>query len=165
MLETAVAQLLFAYSMMTGRRCSLWSVETFARAAHATRHEFGMIGAEGAEMMQGPTLDPETGRELQLRRFRAQAQRAARDTAYYAELFAALEVEPAKLTWDDLQRLPLTTKDAVRNDGDAFVVSRARPFLPRHHHRHDRQTNQHLLLELRDASLLRLAGRPCPGRR
>ena len=129
MLETAVAQLLFAYSMVTGRRCSLWAVETFARAARATRHEFGKIGAEGVAMVQGPTLDAETGRELQLRRFRTQAKRAARETTYYARLFTTLGVDPARLSWDELLKLPLTPKDAVRDDGGAFVRRGAQPYL------------------------------------
>jgi phenylacetate-coenzyme A ligase PaaK-like adenylate-forming protein len=129
MLETAVAQLLYAYSMITGRRCSLWAVETIARAAQATRHEFGRIGAEGAEMMRGPALDAETGRELQLRRFRVQAQRAARETTYYARLFATLGIQPNRFTWDDLHKLPLTPKGAVRADGDAFVRRSSQPYL------------------------------------
>jgi phenylacetate-CoA ligase len=129
MLETAIAQLLFGYSMMTGRRCSIWAIETLVHSARETCREFGNIGVEGAEMVQGPVLDAETRQELQLGRFRAQAQRAASQTIYYENLFSCLGLDPAKLTWGDIPQLPLTTKDSVRDDDGAFVRRGAKPYL------------------------------------
>ncbi len=129
MLETAIAQLLFAYSMMTGRRCSIWAIETLVHSVRDTRHEFGSIGVEGAEMVQGPALDAGTRQEMQLRRFRTQAQRAASETAYYEKLFAALDLNPTGLTWNDISRLPFTTKEAVCRDSSAFVRRGAKSYL------------------------------------
>ena len=126
MIETALAQLRFAYSMLTGQPFSLWSLERIIDALRDTRREFGEIGSEGAEMVQGPALDDETRRELQTRRFR-QAARLARDTAYYGGLFARLALDPQSPI-SNLQ-LPITTKESVRDNPDAFVRRGSRPYL------------------------------------
>jgi hypothetical protein len=87
MLATAVAQLRFAASVGLGVPFSLWSLDQLVNAALDTQHEFGAIGAYGAEVPGGPALDEETRRDMHLRRFRQQARRAARETAYYGRLF------------------------------------------------------------------------------
>jgi phenylacetate-CoA ligase len=129
MLETGLAQLRFAASIIFGTRFSLRSLERLVAALRETQHEFGMIGAEGAELLGGPPLDDETRREMQLRRFRTQAVRAAHETAYYQHLFEHLDLDPARLRYEDIPRLPLTSKEAVRADPDAFVCRTARPYL------------------------------------
>src|SRR3712207_5942282 len=53
--------------------------------------------------------------------------RAARETRYYADLFARSGVNPARLRYADIARLPLTPKEALRNDPDAFVRQGAQP--------------------------------------
>ena len=85
MLETAVAQLRFALSVALGRPFHTPSLDHLVDAICATQHEFGptAIGAEGAEILDGPALDEATRRDMQLRRFRGQAKRGARETAYY----------------------------------------------------------------------------------
>ena len=77
----------------------------------------------------GPVLDEADRREIQLRRFRQQAGRAARETVYYAELFEGLGLEPRRLRWEDLASLPVTPKAALRDAPDAFVRAGARTFL------------------------------------
>jgi len=129
MFETAIAQLRFAVSLASGRPFALWSLEWLIKALRDTRREFGAIGPEGAEVVRGPTLDDATRREMQIRRFRAQAARAARDTEYYPRLFATLGIDPARLRYDDITRVPITSKEAVRDNPDAFVRRGARPFL------------------------------------
>jgi phenylacetate-CoA ligase len=128
MLETAVAQLRFAGSLAFGWRFSLWSLETLVASLRATRDEFGAIDAEGVEAVNGPVLDAETRQEMQLRRFRAQAVRA-KETAYYGRLFTELECDPARLTYADIARLPLTLKATVREQPDAFVRRGSQPYL------------------------------------
>jgi phenylacetate-CoA ligase len=129
MLDTAVAQFRLAIAMLTGRPIPAWALATLIASAKATRHEFGAIGADGAQAALGPTLDATTSREVQLRRFRAQATRAARDTAYYGPLFADLGLDPGKLSSDDIARLPLTPKEALREEPDAFVRRGSVPVL------------------------------------
>ncbi len=91
-----------------------------------TQHEFGSLGPQGGELM-GPTLDEDTRREFQQRRFRKQAVRAARETTYYRDLFQRVGLDPAKLRYDDIPRLPLTPKEAVRGDAEAFIRHTQRP--------------------------------------
>jgi phenylacetate-CoA ligase len=129
MFETAIAQLRFAASLASGKPFALWSLEWLIAALRDTRREFGAIGPEGAEVVRGPSLDDATRREMQIRRFRAQAARAARDTEYYSNLFATLGLDLARLHYDDIARIPITPKEAVRDNPDAFVRRGARPYL------------------------------------
>jgi phenylacetate-CoA ligase len=127
MLETLAAQLRFAASMIFGLPFSTQSLDRLVDALLATQHEFGIIGSEGADMLGGPTLDEETRRAVQQRRFRTQATRAARETTYYGQLFEHLELHPEQLRYEDIQRIPLTHKQALRDDPDAFVRRTAQP--------------------------------------
>src|SRR6185436_5633689 len=54
---------------------------------------------------------------------------AAGETSYYARLFVERGLDAARLGHDDLARLPLTPKAALRDDPDAFVRRTARPVL------------------------------------
>lgn len=129
MIETGLAQLRFAASIVFGTRFSLRSLDRLIASLRDTQHEFGAIGAEGAELLGGPTLDDETRRAMQLRRFRAQAVRAARETTYYRHLFERFDLDPARLRYEEISHLPLTPKEALRADPDAYVRRSARPYL------------------------------------
>lgn len=128
MLATAVAQLRLALALATGRAVPSWALSSLITAAVATRREFGELGLAAADVASGPALDAETRREVQLRRFRAQAKRAVA-TSYYARRFAELGLDPATLTWEQIAALPLTPKAALRDDPDAFLHPRAKPVL------------------------------------
>ena len=129
MLETAFAQLRLAASLAFGIRFSLKSLDQLIDAMIATHREFGGFGHEIGELLGGPQLDEETRHELQLRRFRKQAVRAAHQTPYYRTLFTQLGLNPKQLTWDDIARLPCTPKSALRDDPDAFVCRQAGHYL------------------------------------
>ena len=129
MLETAMAQLRFAASMLSGRSFSPWSLEQLVRSLRATAAEFGTIGAGSGEMVSGPAMDAATREELQLRRLRAQAMKA-KDTPYYAHLFGALGFDPSRIkSQADVALIPITGKDSVREQPDAFVRRGSRPYL------------------------------------
>jgi phenylacetate-coenzyme A ligase PaaK-like adenylate-forming protein len=127
MIETALAQLRFVWSVALGRPCPPWALERLIAAARDTRREYGSLERGGAGLLGGPALDEETRAALQLRRFRAQAVRAARETAYYGRLFEGLGLDPARLRAEDIARIPITPKEALRDDPDAFVRRGARP--------------------------------------
>ncbi|HEX2048081.1 MAG TPA: AMP-binding protein [Acidimicrobiales bacterium] len=128
MLETAVASMRFATSMLLGRPFRRRTLDGIVEAMRQTREEFGAIGSDGAELVGGPRLDEESRRMMQGRRFRAQARRAATETPYYQELFARLGVDPRR-TGEDVTAVPVTTKTALRADPAAFVRRSARPDL------------------------------------
>jgi phenylacetate-coenzyme A ligase PaaK-like adenylate-forming protein len=127
MIETAYAQLRFAASMIFGIPFAARSLDRLVDSLQATQHEFGAGGPASADVLAAPKLDEQTCRAMQLRRFRAQAARAARDTPYYARLFAEVGLDPARLRFEDIARIPLTPKAALRDDPDAFVRHNARP--------------------------------------
>lgn len=127
MLETALAQLSYGASLVRGRPFAPWALDRIVEALRATRHEFGAPGPGADDLLGGPRLDEDTLRAVQLRCFRTQAVRGARETPYYGRLFARLGLDPARLRYEDVARIPLTPKDAVRDDPDAFVRCTARP--------------------------------------
>jgi phenylacetate-coenzyme A ligase PaaK-like adenylate-forming protein len=129
MLAAALAQLRLGIALASGRPIPAWALHRLVAAARDTVREYGTIAPSGAEAVRGPVLDPETRRAVQLRRVRRQAVRAARDTAYYPPLFARQRIDPARLTWDDIAQLPLTTKAALRDGPGAFVNRRVQPAL------------------------------------
>ncbi len=128
MLATALAQMRLAFALLRGRPVPPWALSALISAAVATRQEFGDFGTDAVDAVAGPALDAETQRDLQLRRFRAQARRAAA-TPYYERLFQGLGLDPGKLTWEEIAGLPLTPKAALRDDPDAFVHPQAQPVL------------------------------------
>jgi phenylacetate-CoA ligase len=125
-IETVPAQLRYVCTLAFGARLHTRSLDRLVTALLDARAEFGAVGRDAAEALRGPELDDATRREVQIRRFRKQAQLAAR-TPYYGRLFAELGIEPRKATWADLEALPPTPKDALKADPDAFVPRDARP--------------------------------------
>lgn len=125
MLATALAQLRFAWSILLGRPFALGALDRLVDDLVAAKREFGSIGAEAAELL-GPSIDETTRHDMQLRRFRAQATRAARETTYYRRLFEQSGLDPGRL---DPAALPPTRKEALRTDPDAFVRRDAAPVL------------------------------------
>jgi phenylacetate-CoA ligase len=129
MIETAIHQLRFVLSIAFGLRFSPRSLERFVASMQETIAEFGSLGSESTELVNGVTLDADTQREVITRRFRTQAKRAAQETPYYADLFAQLQLNPNELQYEDIVRIPFTTKNAVRSHPDAFVSSRRHPYI------------------------------------
>jgi phenylacetate-CoA ligase len=127
MLAEMFAQLRFAASVAFGVRFDNRALDRLVDALIQTRREFGSIGADGAELLGGAQLDDETRRDLQLRRFRTQASRAASDTPYYRALFESLGMMPGRLTSEEIARIPLTRKTALQADPDAFIRRGTRP--------------------------------------
>ena len=129
MLETAVAQLRFATSLAFGAPFHVKSMERIVEAMRATREEFGVLGSDAGDMLAGPRLDEEARREIQLRRFRKQALRAMRETRYYERVLGSCDIDVKRLHWDDIARVPVTPKRALRDDPDALVSRRSTPYL------------------------------------
>jgi phenylacetate-CoA ligase len=127
MLETAVANLRFGTSMVLNRPFHRRSLDRFLASLHATYEEFGTIDTGADQVLGGPTLDDETRQIMQGKRFRAQALRAARETTYYAEMLAAAGVNLSRLRYEDIPSVPVTPKEALREDPEGFMRSGARP--------------------------------------
>lgn len=123
MLEAVYAQLRYAASLLLARPLHLPSLHRMIDAVQAGHAEFGPLTSEAQMLIGGPSLDTDTQRHIQLTRFRVQAKRAARDTAFYATLFNRLGIDPKRLTLDEVAQLPLTLKSDLR-DNAAGVIRR-----------------------------------------
>jgi len=126
MIEVGIAHMRFAWSMLTGRPFHLPSLERLVDALIETRVEFGAVGSDAAGMLEAPALDEAAARDMQLRRLRTVARRAERETPYYRGLFGRLGLDPGRLAWDDVARIPITAKAALREQPDGFVREGAR---------------------------------------
>ncbi|NIW49140.1 MAG: hypothetical protein GWN30_31560 [Gammaproteobacteria bacterium] len=129
MLETAFAQLRLAPSIMFGNPFSVRSLDRLVNAMIETRREFGSLGSEAGELINGPAFDEEARRELHLHHFCKQAVRATRETSYYQALFERLGLDPKELSYEEISQIPLTSQTALRDNPHAFVSCKAKPYL------------------------------------
>ena len=114
---------------LVGRRVSARALERIIAALRAPEPDIDRLAEVTRDLLEGPLLYHASRRRLHLQRFREIAERARRQTDYYHDLFPRLGLDPATLRYEDIARLPTTPKEAVRDDPDAFVSHRARPFL------------------------------------
>jgi phenylacetate-coenzyme A ligase PaaK-like adenylate-forming protein len=125
MFETALAQMRFAASIFFGLPFNPRSLDRLVDGLIETQREFGAFSDETARFVNGPVLDDETRQEVQLRAFRRQAVLGARETPYYKSIFESVGLRPEKITYNDLLRIPLTSKTALKESGDDFVNKKA----------------------------------------
>ena len=125
-LLTAIAQLRFALALATGRPIPVRALERLTADAAATVREFGAVGPDGQEAVAGPTLDEATRRDVQLRRFRTQAKRAAAETPTTRRSSPSWAWTRPGWSWSDVARLPLTPKEALREDAGRLRPPRRR---------------------------------------
>jgi phenylacetate-CoA ligase len=128
-LEIALAQLRFAASLLFGTPFSLRSLEQIVSTLKETRQEFGPLASPNDDLYGGPHLDEETRQAVHLRRFRSLARKAAQETVYYRDLFASLDLDLRRLSFEEIARVPLLHKDTLRANPDAFVCRTAVPCL------------------------------------
>lgn len=125
MFGTAVRQIGFAWSMLSGRRFRLRDVTALAQDMRVTIERFGAPG-EGADDLLA-AADPDLQRQLAQRRLRHTVRRAAAESPYYRRLFADAGIDPASVTPQTLQALPPTRKETLRGLPSAFVSDAGEP--------------------------------------
>lgn len=125
MIDSAIAQTRVALSIAFGRPMPVGALEQVVVGLRASKREFGAVAAPGEAL--GPALDAETIADVQHRRMRQVMRLAGAETAFYAERFAALGLDPRRLA--DAARLPLTTKAELRARPDDFVRRGAQAYL------------------------------------
>ena len=121
MLATGLDNLRFGASMLFGVRFHQRSLDRIVEAMRATIEEMGAVGDEADALLGGPALDEEARYHIQGRRFRSQALRAAHETVYYPAVLTKAGINPAKLTYKDIARVPVTAKDTLRDNPEEFV--------------------------------------------
>jgi hypothetical protein len=126
-LETVLAPLGFATSILFGVSFSSWSLDRLGEAAIDDQRELGMAGGGTDGFVGTPPLDAATRWDVQPCGLRKQVSRAARETRYYAGLAKALGIDVSRLGLADVTRLPLMSKEAHRADPNAFDRRTAKP--------------------------------------
>ena len=124
--NTASAELSFVASATLGLPYSIDALQQLLNALIEARLGNAAMRPDGSDLLRSLKLDSETSREVTLRKFRMQATRAARETVYYGELFQRLGLDPARLNHEDIPRIPVTTKDAIRDHPYDFVCRSAK---------------------------------------
>ncbi|PRX58627.1 phenylacetate-coenzyme A ligase PaaK-like adenylate-forming protein [Nonomuraea fuscirosea] len=121
MFGTAMRQLGYAWTMMSGRRFRIRDVRALVDDTRATMEAFGSPGEGSDDMLAA--ADPEIQEDLTKRRLRRTMKHALAEVPYYRRLG-----EPGMALAD----LPPTPKQALRGMPAAFVSDRARPAVLAH---------------------------------
>jgi phenylacetate-CoA ligase len=126
MFRTGFSQMMFATSMLSGRRPREQDVLALANDMRQTLQRFGTLGQDAADMLGAPA-DPESQQYMIERRLRATILRAARETPYYRSWFAETGVDPDSVTIESLGSVAPTPKPVLRSMPAAFVSDRSTP--------------------------------------
>jgi phenylacetate-CoA ligase len=119
MFETGIRQFRLALGMVQRRRLDPRNVERLIEDVLATVAEFGQAGADAAELVDGPTTDPQERLEITNKGLRKTAVRLAAQSPFYARHFSSAQIDPAKLDVAGLQTIPVTVKaDLTERPGD-----------------------------------------------
>ncbi len=119
MFETGVRQFRLALGIALRRRLDPRNVERLVGDVLATLAEFGEAGADAAELVEGPTTNPEDRLEFTNGSLRRTAVRLGAQSPFYARLFSSAQIDPAKLDVAGLRAIPVTVKaDLTERPGD-----------------------------------------------
>lgn len=123
MLDTALYQIRYSFSVAFGRRPRVSDVRSLVEHALATRQRLGSI--ENPESLV-PELEPDVAAAMLQRRIRNAAQNA-QSAPFYSELFRRQGIEPGRLVLDAFTLIPTTTRADYSAVPGAFQVRDAKP--------------------------------------
>lgn len=129
MFETGVRQFRMAMSMLWGRPVNPRNVERLIQDGLETLEEFGVPGDDLQQLLDGPFSDPATRREFQNRSIQRTARRLMLFSPYYIKLFAAHDIDPAKLTVDTMPHVPVTSKRDLQEQQSSFITTNTHPYI------------------------------------
>jgi len=130
MISTGMREIRYAFSMLTGRRLKIHSLQKLVRDLRDTLEEFGEASDEVSQLLMIGETDVRTQQEVSNRRLGQAVANAAAHTVYYREQFAKSGIDPADVTASALaDMLRPTPKSALRAMPAAFVSDLAEPVL------------------------------------
>jgi phenylacetate-coenzyme A ligase PaaK-like adenylate-forming protein len=129
MFATAIRQLRMVSSIVLGKRINPRNIEHLIGDAVKTIEEFGTLGDDIQQQIEGPFGDPATRKDLQNGALQRTARHLARSSPYYRRLFAAHNINPEKLTADVMSQIPVTTRKELMEHQRDFITTDSRPFL------------------------------------
>lgn len=119
MFETGVRQFRLALGMVQGRRLDPRNVARLVDDVLDTLAEFGELGGDVAELIDGPMADPGARLEIANTSLRRTARRLAAQSPFYARRFTSVHADPAKLDVTGLRTIPVTVRaDLIERPGD-----------------------------------------------
>lgn len=127
MFETGIRQFRMAMAMMWGWHIKPHIIEHMVADTLKTLDEFGTAGDDVQQLLDGPFTDPVARKEYQVRMVQHTARRLLRRSPYYSKLFAAHDINPDTLTLDTISRIPVTRKEHLQEQSQAFVCSGVHP--------------------------------------
>lgn len=127
MFETGIRQFRMAMAMMWGWHIKPHIIEHMVTDALKTLEEFGTAGDDVQQLLDGPFTDPVARKEYQVRMVQHTARRLLRRSPYYSKLFATHDINPDKLTLEELSRIPVTRKEDLLEQPQAFLCSGVQP--------------------------------------
>ncbi len=129
MFETGIRQFRMAMGMLWGRRMNPTTIARLVDDALATLDEFGGLGLDARELVDGPFADEEERVEFANRGLRRTARRLAQQSPFYARRFAAAGVPANRLDTDRMRGLPVTGKRDLIEHQAEFQCADATPHL------------------------------------
>jgi phenylacetate-CoA ligase len=123
-ISAAAAARRHAVSLAFGRPFSMWALDALVGSLVDTVGTRGGLDLDRLLPDSGLGGDQAATAALQRHRFRTQAAHAARTVPYYRERLAG--IRPDELT---PAQVPVTAKEALRHDPEAFVDVTGRPFV------------------------------------
>ena len=127
MLLATLAHLRFAASVAFGTQFARWSLDGLVESMLRSEREFGPPAVNETKTLAFQVPDEAGLPEMQLRRVRQQALRAATETLYFDAQYAGSDVDLRRMSFSDIQRLPLTRRAALSANPNRFVCSRSAP--------------------------------------
>lgn len=129
MFETGIRQLQLAMGLLWGRRMNPSTIARLVDDALATLDEFGALGLDARELVDGPFADEEERVEFATRGLRRTARRLAQQSPFYARRFAAAGVQPDQLDVPAMRAIPVTVKRDLVDQQSLFRCADATPQL------------------------------------
>jgi len=110
MFETGVRQFRMAWSMVQGRRLNPGNIARLVDDALATLAEFGELGTDADELVEGPMANSADRAEIVNNSLRRTARRLAAQSPFYARRFTSADADLAKLDVAGLRTIPVTVR-------------------------------------------------------
>lgn len=129
MFETGVRQFRMAMGLVWGHRIDPDNLIRLVGDARRTAAEFGELGADARELVDGPFADPVTRAEFSDRALRRTARRLAAQSPFYARRFAAAGVDLRRLDAVALRGVPCTVKGELIERPAEFRCADSAPYL------------------------------------
>lgn len=129
MFETGIRQFRMAMSMVWGKPIDPRNVEHLVADALKTLEEFGAPGDDVQQLLEGPFADPAARREFQVHVLQRTARHLTRYSPFYRKLFSAHDIDPDKLTLEEMHLIPATSKQELQQRQQEFISTKSRPYI------------------------------------